>query len=112
VEEGMQIFPGREFQFASNGTAQSTVDEIDVNFQVTSATAVIEAIDIEFSNRHDHHLGRLQTSLWTEVVGGLTNRVVVHIDCGLRDWSEGSPNDDLNGDDPISGKLRYCVFIL
>jgi hypothetical protein len=24
----------------------------------------------------------------------------------------GSPNDDLNGDDPINGKLRYSIFIL
>jgi hypothetical protein len=112
VEEDMLIFSGREFMFSSNGGAQSTVDEIDVDFQVASATAVIEALDVEFSNRHDHHLGRLQASLWTEVLGGLTNRVVVHVDCGLRDWSDGSPNDDLNGDDPINGKLRYSVFIL
>jgi hypothetical protein len=83
-----------------------------VNFQVTSATAVIEGMDVEFANRNDHHLGRMRVFLATEVVGPLTNRVIVTANLGLRDWSGGSAGDDLNGDDPIKGTVRYSVFIV
>jgi hypothetical protein len=55
----MQIITGQEFSFSSNGTAQLGLREFDVNFQVTSATAVIEGFDVEFANRIDHNVGRL-----------------------------------------------------
>jgi hypothetical protein len=108
----MQIFSGRELAFSSDGGQPPLqFDEIDVGSQVTSATAVIEGIDVEFANRQDHHLGRLQVFLTTEVVGALTNRVIVTATFGLRDWSGGSAGDDLSGDDPIRGTIRYSVFI-
>ena len=37
----MQIFSGQQFSFSSNGSAQLGLREFDVNFQVTSATAVL-----------------------------------------------------------------------
>lgn len=79
--------------------------------QVREATAVIEGFDIQFANRTDHHLGRLRVFLSTEVTGPLTNRVIVRVNFGLRDWSDGSPDDDVDGDDPIKGVLQYSVFI-
>ena len=108
----MQIISGQQFAFASNGTGQLKIREFDVDFQVTSATAVIEGMDVEFANRHDHHLGRLQVFLTTEVAGALTNRVIVRAHLGLRDWSGGSSGDTLNGDDPIKGTVQYSVFIV
>lgn len=108
----MQIISGQTFTFSSNGAASLQIKEFDAASQVTSATAVIEGIDVEFANRQDRHLGRLQVFLSTEIVGPLTNRVIVRADFGLRDWSGGSPNDDLNGDDPISGIIQYSVFIV
>lgn len=108
----MQIFFGQEFMFSSDGSHQLGIKEFDVGFQVTSATAVMEGMDVEFANRIDHHLGRLQVSLTTEVAGPLANRVIVRADFGLRDWSGGSAGDDLDGDDPIKGKIRYSVFIV
>ena len=105
----MQIISGEQFAFSSNGSAQLRIKEYDVNFQVTSATAVIEGMDVEFANRNDHHLGRLRVFLSTGVV---PNRVIVTANFGLRDWSGGSPGDDLNGDDPIKGTVRYSVFIV
>jgi hypothetical protein len=110
-EEGMQIISGRQFTFSSNGSAQLRTQEFDVGFQVTSATAVIEGMDVEFANRNDHHLGRLQVFLSTEVAGPLANRVIVRANFGLRDWSGGSAGDDLNGDDPIRGTIQYSVLI-
>ncbi len=59
----MQIISGQLFNFSSNGSAQLALREFDVNFQVTSATAVIEGMDVEFANRIDHNLGRLQVLL-------------------------------------------------
>ena len=59
----MQIISGQQFNFSSNGSAQLVLREFDVNFQVTSATAVIEGFDVEFANRSDHNLGRLQVFL-------------------------------------------------
>ena len=58
-EDDMQIITGQQFSFSSNGTAQLGLREFDVNFQVTSATAVIEGFDVEFANRIDHNVGRL-----------------------------------------------------
>jgi hypothetical protein len=108
----MQIIGGQQFSFASNGTAQLALREFDVNFQVTSATAVIEGIDIEFANRNDHSFGRMQVFLSTEVAGPLTNRVIVRANFGLRDWSGGSAGDTLNGDDAIKGTIQYSVLIV
>jgi hypothetical protein len=108
----MQIINGQQFSFVSNGSAQLGIREFDVGFQVTSATAVIEGMDVEFANRNDHHLGRLQVFLSTEVVGPLTNRVIVRANFGLRDWSGGSNADDLNGDDPVKGTIQFSVFIM
>jgi hypothetical protein len=108
----MQIINGQQFVFSSNGSASHTSREFDVPFTVTGATAVIEGMDVEFANRHDHHLGRLQVSLSTEVIGNLTNRVIVRANFGLRDWSGGSAVDDLNGDDPVKGTIRYSVLIM
>jgi hypothetical protein len=110
-EEDMQIISGQEFQFQSNGNAQLGVREFDVPFTVAGATAVIEGMDVEFANRNDHHLGRLQVFLSTEVVGAATNRVIVRANFGLRDWSGGSPGDTINGDDAIKGRIRYSVLI-
>jgi len=107
----MQIISGQEFLFQSNGNAQSGVREFDVPFTVAGATAVIEGMDVEFANRNDHHLGRLQVFLSTEVVGANTNRVIVRANFGLRDWSGGSSGDTLNGDDAIKGTIRYSVLI-
>jgi len=53
----MQIISGWQFTFSSNGGAQLGTQEFDVGFQVASATAVIEGMDVEFANRSDHHLG-------------------------------------------------------
>jgi hypothetical protein len=47
----MQIISGQQFIFSSNGSAQLALRELDVNFQVTSATAVIEGFDVEFANQ-------------------------------------------------------------
>jgi hypothetical protein len=114
----MQIISGQEFLFQSNGNAQLGIREFDVPFTVAGATAVIEGMDVEFANRNDHHLGRLQVFLSTEVVGANTNRVgantnrvIVRANFGLRDWSGGSPGDTLNGDDAIKGTIRYSVLI-
>jgi len=107
----MQIISGQEFLFQSNGTAQAGVREFDVPFTVGGATAVIVGMDVVFSNRNDHHLGRLLVFLSTEVVGPNTNRVIVKANFGLRDWSGGSPGDTLNGDDAIKGTIRYSVLI-
>jgi hypothetical protein len=107
----MQIINGQEFLFQSNGTAQSGFREFDVPFTVAGATALIEGMDVEFANRNDHHLGRLQVFLSTEVIGPGTNRVIVRANFGLRDWSGGSPGDTLNGDDAIKGRIRYSVLI-
>jgi hypothetical protein len=111
-EDEMQIISGQLFNFSSNGSAQLALREFDVNFQVTSATAVIEGMDVEFANRIDHNLGRFQVLLSTEVAGPLTNRVVVRANFGLRDWSGGSAGDTLNGDDAIKGTIQYSVFIV
>jgi hypothetical protein len=109
----MLIYSGREKDFSSNGSQPPLqVEEIDVDFQVTSATAVLEGMDVEFTNRQDRHLGRLQVMLSTSIEGPLTNRVIVYVNFGLRDWSGGSTVDDLNGDDPIQGKIRYSIFIV
>jgi hypothetical protein len=108
----MQIISGEQFAFSSNGSAQLRIKEYDVNFQVTSATAVIEGMDVEFANRNDHHLGRLKVFLATDVNGPLANRVLVTASVALRDWSGGSAGDSLNGDDPIKGTVRYSVFIV
>jgi hypothetical protein len=108
----MKIINGQQFMFSSNGSPELGIQEFDVDFQVTSATAVIEGMDVEFANRNDHHLGRLQVFLTTEVAGPLTNRVIVRANFGLRDWSGGSADDDLNGDDPIQGTIQYSVFIM
>jgi hypothetical protein len=110
-EEDMQIISGQEFLFQSNGNAQLGLREFDVPFTVAGATAVIEGVDVEFANRNDHHLGRLQVFLSTEVIGNNTNRVIVRANFGLRDWSGGSPGDTLNGDDAIKGTIRYSVLI-
>src|SRR5262252_5554086 len=107
----MQIISGQEFLFQSNGNAQSGVREFDVPFTVAGATAVIEGMDVEFANRNDHHLGRLQVFLSTEVTGAGTNRVIVRANFGLRDWSGGSSGDTLNGDDAIKGTIQYSVLI-
>src|SRR5215813_7704980 len=107
----MQIINGQQFVFSSNGSASHTLKEFDVPFTVSGATAVIEGMDVEFANRHDHHLGRLQVFLSTEVVGANTNRVIVRANFGLRDWSGGSSGDTLNGDDAIKGAIRYSVLI-
>ena len=107
----MQIINGQEFVFQSNGTAQSRFREFDVPFTVGGATAVIEGMDVEFANRNDHHLGRLQVFLSTAVVGPGSNRVQVTANFGLRDWSGGSSGDTLNGDDAIKGRIRYSVLI-
>jgi hypothetical protein len=108
----MQIISGQLFNFSSNGQAQLGLREFDVNFQVTSATAVIEGMDVEFANRNDHHLGRLQVFLSAEVAGPLTNRVIVRANFALRDWSGGSAGDSLDGDDAIKGTIQYSVFIV
>ena len=108
----MQIISGRQFTFSSNGGAQLRTQEFVVGFQVASATAVIEGMDVEFANRNDHHLGRLQVFLSTEVAGPLANRVIVRANFGLRDWSGGSAGDDLNGDDPVRGTIQYSVLIV
>ena len=108
----MLIINGQQFTFASNGSASNNLKEFDVPFTVSGATAVIEGMDVEFANRNDHHLGRLQVFLSTEVVGNNTNRVIVRANFGLRDWSGGSSADDLNGDDPVRGTIQYSVFIM
>jgi hypothetical protein len=105
----MLIINGQQFTFSSNGSAQSALQEFDVGPQVTGATAVIEGMDVQFANRNDHHLGRLQVFLATEVTGALTNRVIVRAFFALRDWSGG--DNDLNGDDSIQGTIQYSVFI-
>ena len=107
----MQVISGQEFLFQSNGNAQLGIREFDVPFTVAGATAVIEGMDVEFANRNDHHLGRLQVFLSTEVIGAATNRVIVRANFGLRDWSGGSPGDTINGDDAIKGRIRYSVLI-
>jgi hypothetical protein len=111
LEEDMLLFPGNHFDFSTNGKAASEIKEFDVGFTVRAATAVIEAMDVEFANRNDHHLGRLQVFLSTDVVGGGTNRVQVTVQCELRDWSGGAPGDTIDGDDAIKGTVLYSVFI-
>jgi hypothetical protein len=107
----MLVFSGNQFDFSTNGSAAQDIKNFSVNFTVRQATAVIEAMDIEFANRKDHHLGRLQVLLFTDVTGGGTNVVQVTVQAGLRDWSGGSPGDTINGDDPIKGFVRYSVFV-
>lgn len=104
------IIPKQEFMFKSiDGSAQELSQEFDMSSQVTSATAVIEGMDILFSGQVDHHLGRLRVFLTTDVIGANTNRVIVTGFFALRDWSGG--DHDFNGDDPFEGTVHYSVFI-
>ena len=45
----MKIINGQQFMFSSNGSPELGIQEFDVDFQVTSATAVIEGMDVEFA---------------------------------------------------------------
>ena len=55
----MQVFPANQFNFATNGTHAREIRNFPVASTVRTATAVIEAMDVEFAHRNDHHLGRL-----------------------------------------------------
>ena len=106
----MQIFNGREFNFETQGEGPSTVEEFEVGFTATGATAVLEGMDVQFANRHDHHLGRVRAMLTADITGGGGNFVRVTVDVVLRDWSGG--DDDRNGDDDIKGTIRYAVIVV
>src|SRR5262249_35551507 len=114
----MQIINGQQFMFSSTtGSAKSATQNFEFGQDsVISATAVIVGIDVEFANRNDHHLGRLQVSLDTRVnhspIAGQNDTVSVDANFGLRDWSGGSAGDDLNGDDPVKGTIQYSIFII
>jgi hypothetical protein len=112
----MIIDNGWEFHF-ENGDGFASSDRRQHEFgsgTVISATAVIEGIDVEFLNRSDRPLGRLQVFLETKVLAtipGENDRVLVFLNAGLRDWSGGSRADDLNGDDAYKGVVRYTVIV-
>jgi hypothetical protein len=108
-EEDMEIFPGNQFNFSTNGKHARDIKNFPVGFTVRTATAVIESMDVQFANHNDHHLGRLQVDLFTDVTGGQTNVVQVTVQVALRDWSGG--DNDVDGDDPIKGFVRYSVFV-
>jgi hypothetical protein len=103
------IIPKQEFMFESNGTQQTNYVEFDMGQQVTSATAVLEGMDVQFENQDDHNLGRLQVFLTTDVIGPGSSIVRVTAFFALRDWSGG--DNDFNGDDPIKGTIHYSVLI-
>src|SRR6476620_115467 len=107
----MRIFNNRELRFSSNGAHQTGFDTVDAGFTVQGATAVLQGIDVEFANRNDHHLGRLQVELFTDIGGGGGNLINVTAFFGLRDWSGGSAGDTLDGDDPIQGTIHYSIIV-
>ena len=65
----MQIISEQQFIFSSNGSAQLALREFDVNFQVTSATAVIEGFDRARADAAAD--GRVGAARLTWVGGGL-----------------------------------------
>lgn len=110
----MQLIPGQVRTFSTDGTAFGDI-LFDHVFEgpVNGATAVLEGIDIQFQRDHgDRHLGHLVFALSTEITGAQGDHVIVRCTCALRDYSGGSPSDDLDGDDPIEGTIYYSIFIV
>ncbi len=69
---------------------------------VTQATAILRGFDVAFSPKDDHHLGKLEVALETEIDPLAPQRVNVDVTYGLRDWS----ND---WDDNYEGEIRFSV---
>lgn len=109
-----QLIKNRQLSLVSrDGLSTSAVDEIDLGQDVpvgAQPVAILEAIDVQFSNRNDHHLGRLFVSLETDIRGPGASIITVLVRCALRDWSGGDA--EFNGDDPFEARLFYSVLIV
>jgi hypothetical protein len=75
----------------------------DVTFPnpITTATAILTGMDVEFSHNDDHHLGNLQVGITGTLLDPQTVRVTATY--GLRDWSG-------NWDDDYDGQVFFAVI--
>lgn len=75
----------------------------DVTFAgpVSKASALLTGFVVEFSGGNDHHLGKLDVFLDTDLLGGAQVRVTARF--GLRDWSG-------DWDDQYDGRVDFAVI--
>jgi hypothetical protein len=68
---------------------------------VTTATAILTGMNVEYSHNDDHHLGNLQVGVSGALLDPTTVRVTATY--GLRDWSG-------NWDDDYDGQVFFAVI--
>src|SRR4051794_36927794 len=86
--------------FNGSGPRQSTQDVTFAN-PLTTATALLTGMNVEYSHNNDHHLGNLQVGVTAAPLG--SNAVRVTATYGLRDWSG-------NWDDDYDGQVFFTVI--
>lgn len=91
----MQFANGTITFSPTHGAGPRTATQ-DVTFAspMTTATAMLTGMNVEYSHGDDHHLGNLQVGVTGAMLDAQTVRVTATY--GLRDWS-GNWDDDYDG---------------
>jgi len=91
----MQIATGTiTFSPVSGQGPRTATQDVTFPSPVSTATAMLTGMNVEFSHHNDHHMGNLQVGVAGAQLDPHTVRVTASF--GLRDWS-GNWDDDYNG---------------